>query len=61
VKKAGVNRENANRRCKFVVRIEYRVLRGDKRSISTLGRDSHRTVSRRPVRARVSKENANWR
>jgi len=46
---------------KFVARIEYRVLRGDKYSISTGGRDSHRTVSRRPVRAGVNKENANRR
>ncbi|NIT55628.1 MAG: hypothetical protein GWN00_05130 [Aliifodinibius sp.] len=49
------------KKCKFVVGIEYRVLRGDKRSISTVGRDSHRKVSRRPVRAGVSKINANRR
>jgi len=34
---AGVSKENANRRCKFVVRIEYCVLRGRIPSISTVG------------------------
>ncbi len=37
------------------------VWNGDKCSISTVGRDSHRTVSRRPVWAGVSKDNANRR
>ena len=58
---AGVSKQNANRRCKIVARIEYGVLLGEKCSISNVGRDSHRTVSRRPVWAGVSEENANRR